>query len=68
MEKHEPLFSILIGEAICLAGAIIGTYTGLHSVAGPVIQAVCIDIGLQNELDRKSDRDFWCRAKSPQPH
>jgi predicted MFS family arabinose efflux permease len=47
MEKHEPLFSILIGEAICLAGAIIGTYTGLHTVAGPIIQAACIDIGLQ---------------------
>lgn len=47
MEKREPLLSILIREAICLAGAIIGTYTGLHSVAGPVIQAVCIDIGLQ---------------------
>jgi hypothetical protein len=47
MEKHEPLFSILIGEAICLAGAIIGTYTGLHTVAGPIIQAATIDIGLQ---------------------
>jgi hypothetical protein len=64
MEKHEPLFSILIGEAICLAGAIIGTYTGLHSVAGPVIQAVCINIGLQNELDRKSDRDFGVEPKA----
>jgi predicted MFS family arabinose efflux permease len=47
MEKHEPLFSILIGESICLAGVIIGTYTGLHTVAGPIIQAACIDIGLQ---------------------
>ena len=47
MEKHEPLFSILIGEGICLAGVIIGTYTGLHTVAGPIIQAACIDIGLQ---------------------
>jgi predicted MFS family arabinose efflux permease len=47
MEKHEPLFSILIGETICLIGVIIGTYTGLHTVAGPIIQAACIDIGLQ---------------------
>ena len=47
MEKHEPLFSILIGEVICLAGVIVGTYTGLHTVAGPIIQAACIDIGLQ---------------------
>lgn len=47
MEKHEPLFSILIGEIICLGGVIIGTYTGLYTVAGPIIQAACIDIGLQ---------------------
>jgi predicted MFS family arabinose efflux permease len=47
MEKHQPLLSVLIGEVICLAGVIIGTYTGKHTVAGPVIQAICIDIGLQ---------------------
>ena len=47
MEKHEPLFSIIIGELICLIGVIVGTYTGLHTIAGPVIQAVGIDIGLQ---------------------
>jgi predicted MFS family arabinose efflux permease len=47
MEKHEPLFSIIVGELICLTGVIIGTYTGKHTVAGPVIQAIGIDIGLQ---------------------
>ena len=47
MEKHEPLFSIIIGELICLIGVTVGTYTGLHTVAGPVVQAVGIDIGLQ---------------------
>jgi predicted MFS family arabinose efflux permease len=47
MEKHEPLFSILIGETICLGGVIIGTYTGIYTVTGPIIQAACIDIGLQ---------------------
>lgn len=47
MQKHEPLFSIIIGELICLSGVIIGTYTGTFTVAGPIIQAACIDIGLQ---------------------
>ena len=47
MQKHEPLFSIIIGELICLAGVIVGTYTGKFTVAGPIIQAACIDIGLQ---------------------
>ncbi|KIW65881.1 hypothetical protein PV04_08097 [Phialophora macrospora] len=47
MEKHQPLFSVIIGELICLAGVIVGTYTGKHTVAGPVIEAVCIDIGIQ---------------------
>lgn len=47
MDRMVPLFSILIGEAICLTGILIGTYTGKHTVAGPIIQAMCIDIGLQ---------------------
>lgn len=47
MEKHEPLFSVIIGEIICLCGVVVGTYTGTFTVAGPVIQAACIDIGLQ---------------------
>ena len=47
MQKHEPLFSVIIGEIICLIGVIIGTYTGKFTVAGPIIQAACIDIGLQ---------------------
>ena len=32
---------------MCLAGVIIGTYTGTFTIAGPVIQAFAIDIGLQ---------------------
>jgi predicted MFS family arabinose efflux permease len=47
MEHHQPLLSIIIGELICAAGIIIGTYTGRFTVAGPIIQAFCIDVGLQ---------------------
>ena len=31
----------------CLIGVIIGTYTGKFTVAGPIIQAFAIDLGLQ---------------------
>ena len=47
MTRTHPLLSILIGEAICLVGVLVGTYTGKHTVAGPIIQAMFIDIGLQ---------------------
>ncbi len=47
MDKHHPLLSIIIGELICLLGVVVGTYTGRISVAGPIIQALGIDIGLQ---------------------
>ena len=47
MEHHPPLFSVIIGEIICLTGLIIGTYTGKHTVAGPIIQAALLDMGLQ---------------------
>jgi predicted MFS family arabinose efflux permease len=47
MEGHQPLISIIIGELICAAGIIIGTYTGKFTVAGPIIQAFCLDVGLQ---------------------
>lgn len=47
MEKRQPLFSVIIGELICLVGVVVGTYTGKFTVAGPIIQAVGIDIGIQ---------------------
>ena len=47
MEKKQPLFSVILGEMVCLVGCIVGTYTGKITVAGPVVQAACIDVGLQ---------------------
>ena len=47
MDRMEPLFSILVGEFICLIGVVTGTYTGEKTVVGPIIQAAAIDIGLQ---------------------
>ncbi|KAL8815950.1 MAG: hypothetical protein Q9191_008401, partial [Dirinaria sp. TL-2023a] len=47
IDKFVPLFSVIVGELICLTGIVIGTYTVPHTVAGPVIQAFMLDIGLQ---------------------
>lgn len=47
IDNFVPLFSVIIGELMCLAAVTIGTYVGTFSVAGPVIQAFFLDIGLQ---------------------
>ena len=47
MDNMVPLFSTIFGEIVCLVGVVIGTYTGLHTVAGPIIQAACVDSGIQ---------------------
>jgi predicted MFS family arabinose efflux permease len=47
MDKHHPLLSMIIGELFCLIGVVVGTYTGNITVAGPIIQALLVDIGLQ---------------------
>lgn len=47
IDRFVPLFSTILGQCMCLLGVTIGTYTGTFTVAGPIIQAFAIDIGLQ---------------------
>lgn len=47
IDKFVPWLSVIIGLLVCLTGIIIGTYTVPHTVAGPVIQAFMLDVGLQ---------------------
>ncbi|KAI4130211.1 MAG: hypothetical protein LQ347_003469, partial [Umbilicaria vellea] len=47
IDRFVPLFSVILGLLICLAGALVGTYTGTVSVAGPILQAFAIDLGSQ---------------------
>lgn len=42
-----PLYSVIVGEAVNLIGCCIGTYTGTFTLAGPVVQALGLDAGLQ---------------------
>lgn len=47
MDKRQPLFSVIFGECTCLVGVVIGVFVGKTHVAGLIIEAACIDIGLQ---------------------
>jgi len=47
IDRFVPLFSVILGLSYCLIGVIIGTYIGGFTVAGPIIQAFAIDLGLQ---------------------
>lgn len=48
IDKFVPLFSVIIGELIVITGIIIGTYTGTFTIAGPIVQALMMDFGLQS--------------------
>ena len=47
IDRFVPLFSTIVGLLICIAGISIGTYTGTFTIAGPIIQAFMLDIGMQ---------------------
>ncbi|KAK0715584.1 major facilitator superfamily domain-containing protein [Lasiosphaeris hirsuta] len=47
IDKMVPLFSAIMGLLLELTGLIIGTSIGSFNVAGPVIQAITIDVGSQ---------------------
>ena len=47
IDRFVPLFSVIVGELICITGISIGTYTGTFTIAGPIIQAFMIDVGMQ---------------------
>ncbi|KAL2873750.1 hypothetical protein SGCOL_011064 [Colletotrichum sp. CLE4] len=47
MDRYVPWLSSVLGQTVILIGCIIGAFTGTFTVAGPVIQAICIDMGIQ---------------------
>ena len=47
IDRFVPLFSVIVGELVCITGISIGTYTGTFTLAGPIIQAFMLDVGLQ---------------------
>ncbi|KAF4446388.1 hypothetical protein F53441_9956 [Fusarium austroafricanum] len=47
IDRYVPLLSTIGGQILALIGAVVGTFTGNFTVAGPVIQAIGIDVGMQ---------------------
>ncbi|KAK4249226.1 major facilitator superfamily domain-containing protein [Corynascus novoguineensis] len=47
LDKIQPLVSAVVGLTLELVGVIVGTFTGSFHVAGPVVQAIAIDLGSQ---------------------
>ncbi|PQE25862.1 major facilitator superfamily transporter protein [Rutstroemia sp. NJR-2017a BBW] len=47
IDKFVPLFSVILGLIYCLIGVLVGTFLGLHSLAGPILQAFFMDLGIQ---------------------
>lgn len=46
-DRFVPLFTVFWGMIWCMLGVCVGTYTGTFTVAGPIIQALFQDFGLQ---------------------
>jgi hypothetical protein len=47
IDKMVPLVSAVMGLSVELVGVVVGTFTGSTHVAGPVVQAITIDLGSQ---------------------
>ena len=47
IDRFVPWLSVLLGLLYCIVGVVVGTFTGKFTVAGPIIQALVIDVGLQ---------------------
>lgn len=47
IDRLMPLWSVILGESLAMVGICLGTYTGLFTVAGPILQAFLLDLGLQ---------------------
>lgn len=47
IQKYSPTLGLFIGLTCIMVGQLLGTFAGLHSVAGPVLQAFLVDLGIQ---------------------
>ena len=46
-DRYHPWLSVMVGLLMVLLAVTVGTYTGTFTVAGPVIQAIFHDAGMQ---------------------
>lgn len=63
-DRFVPLFSVIVGDLFCLVGVVISTYTGTFTVAGPIIQAILNDFGLQTAQVANRSAIYSINAKA----
>lgn len=64
IDGFVPLFSTALGILVALVGQIIGTYTGLLSVAGPALQAFFLDLGLMSAQIANRSSIYSCEPNA----
>ncbi|KUI62359.1 Putative uncharacterized transporter YgaY [Cytospora mali] len=66
IDKIQPLYSCLLGITVEITGVAIGTFIGTFTVAGPVIEALVIDLGNQacNIANRTAINDINPKARN----
>lgn len=64
IDRFVPLFSVLLGSLVALVGVVVGTYTGLHSAAGPALQAFFLDMGLQTTQIANRSAIYACEPNA----
>lgn len=66
IDRIQPLYSCLLGISIEITGVAIGTFIGTFTVAGPVIEALVIDLGNQacNIANRTAINDINPKARN----
>jgi predicted MFS family arabinose efflux permease len=64
IDKFVPHLSILIGELIVGTGLVIGTFISNMTVAGPIIQGICTDLGVQIVQVANRSAIFGIRPKA----
>lgn len=47
IDRFVPWFSVILGMTWCMLGICLGAYTGTFTVAGPILQAWFLDLGVQ---------------------
>lgn len=66
IDKIQPLYSCIFGVALELAGVAVGTFIGTFTVAGPILEAIAIDLGSQacNIANRANINDINPKARN----
>ncbi|KAF6802303.1 membrane protein [Colletotrichum musicola] len=64
MDRYVPWMSSVLGQLVIVVGCVVGAFTGTFTVAGPVVQAICIDIGIQTAQTANRTAIYTINAKA----